>query len=247
MAVSTLQEHVLAEQVARCLGQRLLAWRPVTGGYTTALRLIITCADGTSVFVKGATDARTATWLRTKYGTYSQVQAPFLPTLHAWEDDGSHPFLVLEDSAQPSGRRPGPWPASRRCSTPCGRWRRHPRPRGWAAWKSGGHTYPGGRRWSKISDPFCDWAAARPPGWLPTSTPSWRQKPAPSWLVRSWCTAMFGVIISVSFATGWCSSIGAGPVVATASSILPCGCPASTWRAVRCLISFFQSNPTLSH
>jgi aminoglycoside phosphotransferase (APT) family kinase protein len=97
MAVTTLQAQALAERVARCLGQRLLAWRPVIGGYTTALRLMVTCTDGTSVFVKGATDVRTATWLRTEYGIYSQVQAPFLPTMHTWEDDGAFPFLVLED------------------------------------------------------------------------------------------------------------------------------------------------------
>jgi hypothetical protein len=97
MAVSTWQEQALAERVARCLRQRLLAWRPVPGGYTTALRLIVTCADGTSVFVKGATDVRTAIWLRTELGIYSQVQAPFLPPMRTWEDDGSYPFLVLED------------------------------------------------------------------------------------------------------------------------------------------------------
>ena len=97
MIVPTLQAQALAERVARRLGHRLLAWRPVIGGYSTARRLIVTCADGTSVFVKGSTDARTATWLRTEYGIYSQVQAPFLPTLYAWEDDGSSPFLVLED------------------------------------------------------------------------------------------------------------------------------------------------------
>src|SRR5713101_5718689 len=97
MAVSTWQAQSLAERVARCLRQRLLSWRPVAGGYTTALRLIVMCADGTSVFVKGATDARTATWLRTEYGLYSQMRAPFLPTMRAWEDDGSLPFVVLED------------------------------------------------------------------------------------------------------------------------------------------------------
>src|SRR5712691_1873606 len=105
MAVSTLQAQTLAERVARCRRQRLLAWRPVTGGYTTALRLIVTCADGTSVFVKGATDARTATWLRAEYDIYSQVRAPFLPTMHAWEDDGSSPFLALEDLS--GARQPG--------------------------------------------------------------------------------------------------------------------------------------------
>src|SRR5919201_1456769 len=88
MTVPIWQAQALAERVARCLRQRLLAWRPVTGGYTTALRLIVTCADGTSVFVKGATDARTATWLRTEYGMYSQVQASFLPPMRACVDDG---------------------------------------------------------------------------------------------------------------------------------------------------------------
>src|SRR5262249_35860128 len=97
MTVPTLQAQALAERVARCLGQRLLAWRPVPGGYSTARRVIVTCADGTSVFAKGATDTRTATWLRKEYGLYAQVQAPFLPTLYAWEDDGPAPFLVLED------------------------------------------------------------------------------------------------------------------------------------------------------
>jgi Ser/Thr protein kinase RdoA (MazF antagonist) len=93
----TALQEALAERVARCLGQRLLAWRPVTRGYTTASRLIVTCADGTSVFVKGATDPHTATWLRTEYGVYSQVHASFLPAMRAWADDGSFPFLVLED------------------------------------------------------------------------------------------------------------------------------------------------------
>ena len=93
----TVLQEVLAERVVRSLGQRLLAWRPVTRGYTTASRLIVTCADGTSVFVKGATDTRTTAWLRTEYGVYSQVHASFLPTMRAWADDGSDPFLVLED------------------------------------------------------------------------------------------------------------------------------------------------------
>ncbi len=96
MTVFPWHAQALAERVARCLGQRVLAWRPVTGGYTTARRRIVTCADGTFVFVKGRTDARTATWLRMEYSLYVQVQAPFLPTICAWEDDGSYPFLVLE-------------------------------------------------------------------------------------------------------------------------------------------------------
>jgi hypothetical protein len=111
MADSTLPAQALAELVARCLRQRLRAWRLVPGGYTTALRLLVTCADGTSVFVKGATDARTATWLRTEYGIYSQVRAPFLPPMRDWEDDGSSPFLVLEDLSEAVWQ--APWTMAR--------------------------------------------------------------------------------------------------------------------------------------
>jgi len=107
----TVLQETLAERVARCLGQRLLAWRPVTRGYTTASRLIVTCADGTSVFVKGATDTRTATWLRTEHSVYSQVQASFLPTMRAWADDGSSPFLVLEDLTEAVWQ--APWTMAR--------------------------------------------------------------------------------------------------------------------------------------
>lgn len=49
------------------------------------------------MFVKGATDARTATWLRTEYQIYSQVRAPFVPTMRAWQDNGALPFMALED------------------------------------------------------------------------------------------------------------------------------------------------------
>jgi hypothetical protein len=79
----------LAERAAHCLGRHLVGWRPVPGGYTNALRPIVACADGTSAFVKGATDRNTATSLRTEYGIYSRVQTPYLPAMLAWEDDGS--------------------------------------------------------------------------------------------------------------------------------------------------------------
>jgi Ser/Thr protein kinase RdoA (MazF antagonist) len=36
-------------------------------------------------------------WLHQEYAVYSQVQAPFLPTMLAWDEAGEYPFLVLED------------------------------------------------------------------------------------------------------------------------------------------------------
>ena len=104
-------QEVLAERVARHLGQQLVGWRGVGHGYCTALRLIVTCADGTSVFVKGATDSHTATWLRAEYGVYSQVHARFLPIMRAWADNGSAPFLVLEDLTEAVWQ--APWTTAR--------------------------------------------------------------------------------------------------------------------------------------
>jgi len=89
-------EPALVERVTRALGP-LAGWRPVTGGYSTAERWVVTCADGSSAFVKSATDDLTATWLRQEHRVYAQVRAPFLPAVHAWDDDGDLPVLVLDD------------------------------------------------------------------------------------------------------------------------------------------------------
>ena len=210
MTVSTLQAQTLAERVARCVGPRLLAWRPVTGGYSAARRLIVTCADGTSVFVKGATDARTNTWLRTEYSLYVQMQAPFLPTMHAWEDDGSSPFLVLEDLSRAVWQ--APWTMARvmQVLDTLRQVAATPPPAGLGSLEERRASWSGWRRWRKTPPPFCDWAWARPPGWLTPFLPWSRQKPARHWRVRNWCTAMSGVIISVSSATGWCSVMASG-------------------------------------
>jgi hypothetical protein len=107
VAVTETPAQALAERVADRLGQRLHTWRIVSRGYTNALRLIVTCADGTSVFVKGATDARTAIRLRTEHRIYSEITAAFLSAIHDWDDDGAAPFLVLEDLSD--ALWPPPW------------------------------------------------------------------------------------------------------------------------------------------
>lgn len=104
-------DPTLVERVAHGLGQGLTGWRPVSGGYSTAQRWIVTCADGTSAFVKHATDELTATWLRQEYRVYSTIRAPFLPALHAWDDDGDTPVLVLEDLS--AGTWQAPWTSAR--------------------------------------------------------------------------------------------------------------------------------------
>jgi thiamine kinase-like enzyme len=90
-------DPTLVERVARSLGQSLVRWRAASAGYSSAERWIITCADGSTAFVKHAIDPLTAMWLRQEYRVYANLRAAFLPALHAWDDDGEAPVLVLED------------------------------------------------------------------------------------------------------------------------------------------------------
>ena len=91
-------DPTLVERVARGLGQHLTRWQTVLGGgYSRAQRWVVTCADGSTAFVKHATDGLTATWLREEHRVYANLRAPFMPALHAWDDDGDTPVLVLED------------------------------------------------------------------------------------------------------------------------------------------------------
>lgn len=106
MDTARVPTRPLVERVARCLGQPLTRWRPVAGGYSAAARWLVTCADGSSAFVKASTDALTAAWLRLEYSVYAHVPAPFLPALRAWDDDGVHPLLVLEDLSDAAWQPP---------------------------------------------------------------------------------------------------------------------------------------------
>jgi len=82
------------------------SWRIVEGGYTNALKYIVTFSDGSSFFVKSAADDETAKWLRAEYQIYSSLSVSFLPHCIAWIDQG-HPILVLEDLS--AGMWPPPW------------------------------------------------------------------------------------------------------------------------------------------
>jgi hypothetical protein len=99
----------LAEAVERALGRRPTSFRPVAGGYTVALRFVVTLDDDTSAFVKVAADDSTAGFLRAEHVVYRSVRTPFLPRLLAFADDGSRPILVIEDLSH--ARWPPPWRA----------------------------------------------------------------------------------------------------------------------------------------
>lgn len=106
MEPATLGLVNLAERVESIVGQPVIALDEMAtaGGYSPALRLIATLADGSTVFVKGAVDDLTSQWVRAERGAYEAFAGvPFMPKL-VGADDGA---LVLEDLRH--GRWPPPW------------------------------------------------------------------------------------------------------------------------------------------
>ncbi len=91
----------------RALSQPLTILNVIRRGYTSALRLRARLQDGNTVFIKCATTDLTAEWLRKEYTVYTNLEAPFLCRLIAWEDKGEFPFLVLEDLSEAAW--PPPW------------------------------------------------------------------------------------------------------------------------------------------
>jgi hypothetical protein len=93
------------ELLATRLGARPLH-RVLGGGYTLMEHWLVEL-DGARAFAKVAVDEPTAGFLRDEYRVYSAVEAPFLPRLVRWDDDGAHPILVLEDLT--GAHWPPPW------------------------------------------------------------------------------------------------------------------------------------------
>lgn len=107
----TFDSDILIRRVATHFGRTVAAVQPVARGYSLAERLVVRWAEGGSVFVKGATDDDTATWLRAEHAIYARLHAPFLPDLRGWEDDDRAPWMALEDLSAASW--PPPWTPAR--------------------------------------------------------------------------------------------------------------------------------------
>jgi hypothetical protein len=97
----------------RRLGGRPMAWRSVTdGGYTPARRWVVTLEDGSTAFVKVATDELTASWIRDEHTPYSALRrAAFMPRFIGFHDDGERPVLAIEDLS--NAMWPPPWSTER--------------------------------------------------------------------------------------------------------------------------------------
>jgi hypothetical protein len=105
----TEHERQQVTKALKKLRSEPVEWRAVTlGGYTPARRWVVTLADGSSAFVKVATDELTASWLRDEHVAYSVLrEASFMPRYLGWADGGEHPVLALEDLS--GGHWPPPW------------------------------------------------------------------------------------------------------------------------------------------
>jgi len=98
----------IVARVEALLGERVVATRGVTGGFSSAARFVVELAGGATAFVKAAVDDDTARWLRDELRIYRDpdlAAAGIAPGLIAVEDDP--PLIVLEDLSD--ARRPPPW------------------------------------------------------------------------------------------------------------------------------------------
>lgn len=105
-------EQTLRARLERALGKRIVEAARRTGGYSRALRLQLSLADGSSVFAKVATTSDTARWLRREAVVYQALGSrPFLAEFQGFDDHPEQPFLLLEDLS--AAHWPPPWDTER--------------------------------------------------------------------------------------------------------------------------------------
>ena len=118
-------------ETAAALGVRPLRWEAVAGrGYgRNTTRWRVELDGGRRAFAKVALDDVAAEWLRREHLVYSTVDAPFMPSLLGWHDDG-RTLLLIEDLGD--ALWPPPWSRSRidRVLQTLGTLRRTPPPAG---------------------------------------------------------------------------------------------------------------------
>lgn len=98
-------DNELIERVEQIARSRPVQWCPVAGR-TRAGRWVVELENGSSAFVKAATDAATAAWLRAEERIFRGVSGSFMPAFLGWEE-GERPVLVMEDLSR--AHWPPPW------------------------------------------------------------------------------------------------------------------------------------------
>lgn len=96
------------ERITRALGEQPRRVVPAHGHGAPSNRRYVAQLRGRTVFAKVAGFDYTADWLRREHGVCGALAGrPFLPALIGWDDDGTHPVLVIDDLSQ--ARWPPPW------------------------------------------------------------------------------------------------------------------------------------------
>ena len=87
----------LRARVEAALGEPWRRWSKPNTGLSAAHRFVVELASGRSVFVKAATDAQTAAWLRNEHLALRTAPAELTPAIIAWIDDrDDRPILLTE-------------------------------------------------------------------------------------------------------------------------------------------------------
>lgn len=86
----------LLGRVVETLGRDVVSWQRPECGLSAAERWVTQLADGSSVFVKAATDSETAGWLRNEHAALAAAGSRFGPSVIAWLDE-QLPILITED------------------------------------------------------------------------------------------------------------------------------------------------------
>lgn len=85
------------DRVAAAIGRDVTGWERPECGLSAAERWVIRLADGSSVFVKAATDPDTASWLATERRALEVAGTELGPAVIDWLDDGEYPILITAD------------------------------------------------------------------------------------------------------------------------------------------------------
>ena len=97
----------MIDRLSRLLGTEVrMLTRVRSSGYTVAYHAIAELADGSTAFVKAATEPVTAEFIRDEQRVLAALSGPFVPEVLAMDDD-EPPVIVLEDLRR--AHWPPPW------------------------------------------------------------------------------------------------------------------------------------------
>lgn len=166
-------------RLADLLGAEVVAAGRVTGGFSQAGRFLLRLGDDRTLFLKQATDDRSAGWLRDEARIYAALREDFLPQVLAFIDDGRRPLLLLEDLSFAHWPPPFSDEQVRRLRETLGRLARVPVPQGVPALPGVWARTPGWREVAVDPGPLlglglCDaaWLAAALPVLLAAADPA---------------------------------------------------------------------------